>query len=144
MAGITDIILSQVKNAAGGSNLDNKVLSGISDSILGSLKNSATSADGIAQITALFTGNTSASSSPITQQAIKTFVSGAAKKLGLSDSVVNTATALIPKVITALTSKDSKLDLSSILSMVGGTSTSKSSSSGLGALAGLASKFFGK
>ena len=48
---LSDIILQQVKNAAGNvaipSNVQNQVLSGLSDSILGSLTQTATKAGGI-------------------------------------------------------------------------------------------------
>jgi len=81
MSQITDLILKQVQSAASGSNLSSDVLGGLSDSIFGSVKEKAQSASGIEQITELFTGKTSAESSPITSLATQLFTKNIASKL---------------------------------------------------------------
>lgn len=145
MSSITDLILKQVQSAASNSNLDNKVLNGLSDSVLNSLKQTATSANGIAQITELLKGKTSAESSPVTNLASSIFSSQIASKLGLSASTTSTATNLLPLIIngivSAINKKGSGIDLSSVLSSLGGAS---SSSSTLGKLAGSLGKLFKK
>lgn len=131
MSAITDIILSQVKESAGGK-LDSNVLGGLSDSIFGSVLQNAQSASGIEALTALFTGKTDAASSPVTALAGKLFKSDAVKKLGLDSKTVDIAVALLPTIISALVSKKNGLDMGSILgSLVGGqTSGSSTTKSG--------------
>lgn len=143
MSQITDLILKQVQSAASGSNLSSDILNGLSDSVLGSVKEKAQSASGIEQITELFTGKTSAESSPITSLAKQLFTKNIAGKLGLDDSTIKMATALLPTVLSKLTSKDSGLDLTSILSAVG-ASAGGSSNGLLGAATGLLGKLFKK
>jgi len=135
MAGISDIILQQVKASAGNvsipSNIKEKVLGGLSDSILGSLTQTATKAGGIEQITQLLTGKANASSSPITALATQLFTNNVASKLGLG----NTGSALsgiIPVVMGKLSGiikdkdGDGDVDLNDILlSLKGGASAGK-------------------
>ena len=131
MSQISDLILKQVQSAAAGSNLDNNVLSGLSDSVFGSMKQTAQSASGIEQLTSLFTGKTSAASSPVTSLATQLFTKNVASKLGLDSSTSSMATNLLPVIISSLvsavSSKSGGIDLGTILSALGG----KSSSSGL-------------
>lgn len=129
MSAITDIILSQVKESAGGK-LDGNVLSGLSDSILGSVKQSAQSVSGIEDLTQLFTGKTDAAKSPVTALAGKLFKADAAKKLGLDSKTAQLAIALLPTIINALVSKKNGLDITSILgAFVGGQQTTKTTTS---------------
>ncbi|MBR5433433.1 MAG: hypothetical protein IK117_03270 [Bacteroidales bacterium] len=142
MSQITDLILKQVQSAASGSNLGSDVLGGLSDSIFGSVKEKAQSVSGIEQITELFTGKANAESSPITSLATQLFTKNFASKLGLDASTTQLATSLLPTIIGKLTSKDSGLDLTSVLSAVG---ASAGGSNGLlGAATGLLGKFFKK
>ncbi|MBO4529394.1 MAG: hypothetical protein IK017_05265 [Paludibacteraceae bacterium] len=132
MSQISDLILKQVQEAASQSasqsDLGSNVLDGLSDSILNSLKQTAKSPNGIEQLTSLFTGNTSAESSPITQLASQIFSSQVAPKLGLSASSANAAAGLLPTIIAGLvsiiTKKGSGIDLSSILSSLGAVASS--------------------
>ena len=70
MASLNDLILQQVKSAAGGvdipSGLKDQIFGGLTDSVLGSLKQTAAKSGGIDQITQLVTGKTNAASSPVT------------------------------------------------------------------------------
>lgn len=146
MAGITDIILSQVKETAGGK-LDKNVLNGLSDSILGSVKKTAQSASGIEQLTQLFTGKTSAADSPVTALAANIFKNDFAKKLGLNEALTKTATGLLPTILGSLVSKKNGLDITSILGMLtGGNDTKKGSKSTKGGndLLGTAVNILGK
>lgn len=127
MSAITDIILSQVKESAGGK-LNSNVLGSLSDSIFGSVKQSAQSVSGIEDLTSLFTGKTDASASSVTALAGKIFKADAVKKLGLDEKTVQLAVALLPTIINALVSKKNGLDIGSILgAVVGGQTTTKSS-----------------
>ena len=142
MSQITDLILKQVQSSASGSNLGSNVLEGLSDSIFGSVKEKAQSASGIEQLTSLFTGKTSAESSPVTSLAAQLFTKNIVSKLGLDANTTKIATSLLPTIIGKLTSKNSGLDLTSILSAVG---ASAGNSNGLlGAATGLLGKLFKK
>lgn len=148
MASLSDFILNQVKSAASGNDLDNNVLGGLSDSILNSLKQKATSANGISEITELLSGKSSASSSPVTQLASKIFTSDVATKLGLSPTIANAASSLLPviieKVVGAVSSKGGDFDLASVLSALGGNSASSSKLGNLGKIIGGLGKLFGR
>ena len=102
---LSDIILQQVKNAAGNvaipSNVQNQVLSGLSDSILGSLTQTATKAGGIDLIKNLLTGKADAATSPVTALAGSIFNSIVLSKLNLG-ALGATLTALIPKIFGGL------------------------------------------
>ncbi|MCQ2224345.1 MAG: hypothetical protein MJZ14_01300 [Paludibacteraceae bacterium] len=147
MSQLSDLILKQVQAAASGSNLGNNVLNGLSDSVMNSLKQTALKQGGIEQLTSLFTGKTSAESSPITALASQIFSSQVAPKLGLSASASSSASSLLPTVLSAIVAlvskKSSGLDLSSILSSLG-ASGSNSKLGGLGSLVGMLGKMFKK
>ena len=143
MSQITDLILKQVQSAASDSNLSSDVLGGLSDSIFGSVKEKAQSASGIEQLTSLFTGKTSAESSPVTSLATQLFTKNIVGKLGLDAGTAQLATSLLPTIIAKLTSKDSGIDLTSVLSAVG-ASAAGSSNGLLGAATSILGKFFKK
>ena len=135
MANISDLILQQVKKAAGNveipSNIQNTVLKGLSDSVLGSLTQTAAKAGGIEQIKSLLTGATNASSSPITALAGKLFANNILSKLNLGSVLNNNLYGLIPKVIGGLSNfikdqdGDGDVDLNDILiSLKGGSKAS--------------------
>lgn len=145
MASIQDIILQQVKSAAGNieipSNVKNQVLGGLSDSILGSLTQTAAKAGGVDLIKQLLTGKANAASSPITALATKLFTGNILSKLNLGSSTSSALSGLIPVVVGKLSSfikdqdGDGDVDLNDILiSLKGG---SAASSSLLGAAAGI-------
>ena len=91
MASISDLIMQQVKSAAGGieipSNVKSQVLGGLSDSILGSLTQTATKAGGVDIVKNLLTGKSDAASSPVTALAGKLFTNNVIGKLGLGKSL---------------------------------------------------------
>lgn len=123
MSFLTDLIKEKAGEALAGNvsipeDLKDKVLGGVSDSIFGSIKQTAQKEGGIEQLTSLFTGKESASSSPVTALAGKLFSSGIAEKLGLSSSLVSTITPMIPKVLELITSGKG-LDINEIISEVG-------------------------
>ena len=144
MSQITDLILKQVQSAASGSNLSSDVLGGLSDSIFGSVKEKAQSASGIEQLTSLFTGKTSAESSPVTSLATQLFTKNIVSKLGLDSNTANLATSLLPTIIGKLTSKDNGLDLTSVLSALGASAAGSSNGGLLGAATGILGKLFKK
>lgn len=148
MSQLSDFILKQAQSAASGSNLDKSVLNGLSDSILNSMKQTALKQGGIEQLTALFTGKSSAEDSPITALASQIFSSQIAPKLGLSSSTSSAASSLLPTILGALVTaivnkKASGLDLSSILSALG-AGNSNSSLGKLGSVVGVLGKLFAK
>lgn len=101
---LQDIILQQVKNAAGGvsipSNVKEQVLGGLSQSILGGLTQTAAKPGGIDLVKNLLTGKASAASSPVTVLAGKLFSGNIAKQLGLGTTLTKSLTGLIPSVLT--------------------------------------------
>lgn len=144
MSQLTDFIKQQVAEVASGNlaipeNLKEKVMGGVSDSIFDSLKQTVTQEGGISQITSLFTGDESASSSPVSALAGKLFTDNVASKLGLSSSLTATITKFIPVVIDALTKKSASgngIDLSDILSSLGGSSLGDTLKGAAGSLLG--------
>lgn len=148
MSQLTDLISKAAQSATSGSNLNGNVLNGLSESIVNSLKQTATSKGGVEQLTALFTGKASASSSPITALASNIFTKQIASKLGISSSAASSAAGMLPQILGSLvsmtTSKSgSGLDLGSILSALG-ASSSNSTASKLGYIAGTLGKLFKK
>ena len=134
MANISDLILQQVKKAAGNveipANVQNTVLNGLSESILGSLTQTATKAGGIDLIKKLLTGQESAASSPVTALAGKLFTSNILSKLNLGSLLNSKLTALIPTVLGGLSNiikdqdGDGDVDLNDILlTLKGGKSS---------------------
>lgn len=109
MSFLTDLIKEKAGEALAGNvsipeGLKEKVLGGLSDSIFDSFKQTATQEGGLEQLTALFSGNQDAASSPITALAGKLFNGNVAGKLGLSPTLVNAIVPMIPKVISMITS----------------------------------------
>ena len=147
MSQISDLILKQVQAAATGSDLNSSVLSGLSDSVLNSIKQTASSANGIVELTNLFTGKTAADSSSVTSLATQIFSSQVANKLGLSSSTSNAATSLLPVIINGLvsviSSKGSNLDVASVLSSLGTASNENSTLGKIGKIAGTLGKLGG-
>ncbi|MBE6329818.1 MAG: hypothetical protein IJY54_06920 [Paludibacteraceae bacterium] len=154
MAGVADLIKKVAAEAAAGNidipdNLKEKVLGGVSDSIFDSIKKTAASNGGIEQITNLLSGETSASSSPITSMATQIFSSKVAPKLGLSSAVTSTITAMLPtvvdKLIAAVSSGKDGFSIADIISAVsGGSGSSSSKASILKGVGGLLGKLFKK
>lgn len=150
MANISDLILQQVKKAAGNveipANVQNTVLNGLSESILGSLTQTATKAGGVDLIKKLLTGQESAASSPITALAGKLFTSNILSKLNLGSLLNGKLTALIPTVLGGLSNiikdqdGDGDVDLNDIiLTLKGGKSSGI-----LGAATSILGGLFGK
>lgn len=153
MASLSDIILQQVKGAAGNveipANLKDKVFSGISESIMGSLTQTATKAGGIEQITQLLTGKANAATSPVTALAGNLFKNNVAGKLGLDAPTTNALTSLLPGVLGKLSGfvkdqdGDGDIDLQDILIALKGGQPQKSASV-LGMAAGILGGFLKK
>ena len=150
MANISDLILQQVKKAAGNveipANVQNTVLNGLSESILGSLTQTATKAGGIDLIKKLLTGQESAASSPVTALAGKLFTSNILSKLNLGSLLNSKLTGLIPSVLGGLSNiikdqdGDGDVDLNDILlTLQGGKSSGI-----LGAATSILGGLFGK
>lgn len=151
MANISDIILQQVKGAAGKveipSNIKDQVLGGLSDSILGSLTQTAAKQGGIEQITGLLKGKVKAESSPITALAGKLFAQNVTGKLGLDNKTGGALAALIPGVMGKLSGfikdqdGDGDIDLNDLLiSLKGGGSGSSILGAATSVLGGLFKK----
>ncbi len=122
MSVLTDLIKEKAGEVLAGNvsipeDLKEKVMGGVSDAIFGSVKETAAQEGGIAQLTSLFTGESSAASSPVTALAGKLFSGNIAEKLGLSPTIVNAIVPMIPKVIELVTSGKG-LDVSELLSEV--------------------------
>ena len=152
MASISDLIMQQVKSAAGGvsipSNIKDQVLGGLSDSILGSLTQTATKAGGVDTIKNLLTGKANAASSPVTALAGKLFNKNVVSKLGLGSSLGTTLTALIPGIFGKLSGivkdqdGDGDVDINDIIIALTGKKSTGSSLLGAatGILGGLLKK----
>lgn len=125
MANISDLIMQQVKAAAGNvqipANVQNTVLNGLSESILGSLTQTAAKAGGLDQIKSLLTGKSSAASSPITELAGKLFTGNILSKLNLGSVLNSSLSGLIPQILGGLSNiikdqdGDGDVDLNDIL-----------------------------
>ena len=145
MASISDLIMQQVKSAAGGvsipSNIKDQVLGGLSDSILGSLTQTATKAGGVDVIKNLLTGKANAASSPVTALAGNLFKKNVVSKLGLGSSLGSTLTALIPGIFGKLSGivkdqdGDGDVDINDIIIAL--TGKKSAGSSRLGAATGI-------
>ena len=152
MASIGDLIMQQVKSAAGGvsipSNIKDQVLGGLSDSILGSLTQTATKAGGVDVIKNLLTGKANAASSPVTALAGNLFKKNVVSKLGLGSSLGSTLTALIPGIFGKLSGivkdqdGDGDVDINDIIIALTGKKSAGSSLLGAatGILGGLLKK----
>ncbi len=152
MASISDLIMQQVKSAAGGvsipSNIKDQVLGGLSDSILGSLTQTATKAGGVDVIKNLLTGKANVASSPVTALAGNLFKKNVVSKLGLGSSLGSTLTALIPGIFGKLSGivkdqdDDGDVDINDIIIALTGKKSAGSSLLGAatGILGGLLKK----
>ena len=152
MASISDLIMQQVKSAAGGvsipSNIKDQVLGGLSDSILGSLTQTATKAGGVDIIKNLLTGKENAASSPVTALAGNLFNKNVVGKLGLGSALGSSLTSLIPGIFGKLSGivkdqdGDGDVDINDIIIALTGKKSAGSSLLGAatGILGGLLKK----
>ncbi|MBR5924700.1 MAG: hypothetical protein IKZ60_04500 [Bacteroidales bacterium] len=145
MASISDLIMQQVKSAAGGieipSNIKSQVLGGLSDSILGGLTQTATKPGGVDIVKSLLTGKSDVAKSPVTALAGKLFTNNVVSKLGLGKNLGGTLTALIPGILSKLggilkdQDGDGDVDLNDVIITLTGKKSTGSSL--LGAATGL-------
>ena len=152
MANFQDLLLQQVKKAAGNveipANVQNTVLNGLTDSIFGSLTQTAMKAGGIDQITSLLTGKANAATSPVTALAGKLFTNNILSKLNLGSILNGTLAAQIPTVIAGLSSiikdqdGDGDIDLQDVLITIKGGN--KGGSRGGGLLGGILGGILGR
>ena len=152
MANFQDILLQQVKKAAGNveipANVQNTVLNGLTDSIFGSLTQTAMKAGGIDQIISLLTGKANAATSPVTALAGKLFTNNILSKLNLGSILNGKLAALIPTVIAGLSSiikdqdGDGDIDLQDVLITIKGGN--KGGSRGGGLLGGILGGILGR
>ena len=152
MANFQDILLQQVKKAAGNveipANAQNTVLNGLADSIFGSLTQTAMKSGGLDQITNLLTGKANAATSPVTALAGKLFTNNILSKLNLGSMLNGKLAALIPTVIAGLSGiikdqdGDGDIDLQDVLITIKGGSNGGSRGGGL--LGGILGGILGK
>ena len=98
--------MQQVKSAVGGvqipSNAQSQILNGMSNSVLGSLTQTVAKPGGVDAISALLTGKSNAATSPVTKLAGNLFKTNVLKNLNLGTSTNNSLLALIPAVMSKL------------------------------------------
>lgn len=131
MASISDLIMQQVKSAVGGvqipSNAQSQILNGMSNSVLGSLTQTVAKPGGVDTISALLTGKSNAATSPVTKLAGNLFKTNVLKNLNLGTSTNNSLLALIPAVMSKLSTVirdrdgDGDVDLNDIILSLKGT-----------------------
>ena len=131
MASISDLIMQQVKSAVGGvqipSNAQSQILNGMSNSVLGSLTPTVAKPGGVDAISALLTGKSNAATSPVTKLAGNLFKTNVLKNLNLGTSTNNSLLALIPAVMSKLSTVirdrdgDGDVDLNDIILSLKGT-----------------------
>ena len=131
MASISDLIMQQVKSAVGGvqipSNAQSQILNGMSNSVLGSLTQTVAKPGGVDAISALLTGKSNAATSPVTKLAGNLFKTNVLKNLNLGTSTNNSLLALIPAVMSKLSTVirdrdgDGDVDLNDIILSLKGT-----------------------
>ena len=153
MASISDLILQQVKSAAGGvqipSDIQNQVLGGLSSSVLGSLTQTAAKPGGVDLIKNLLTGKTQAAASPVTDLASNIFNTNVLKKLGIGAALGSVLTGLIPKVMGGLSNiirdrdGDGDVDLNDIILTLTGGGQKQAQPAGLGGILGAATSILG-
>ena len=154
MASISDLIMQQVKSAAGGvqipSDIQGQVLNGLSSSILGSLTQTAAKPGGVDLINQLLTGKTQAAASPVTALAGNLFNTNVLKKLGIGAALGSVLTSLIPKVMGGLSGViqdrdgDGDVDLNDIiLTLTGGGQKKQAQPAGVGGILGAATSILG-
>ena len=156
MASISDLIMQQVKSAAGGvqipSDIQSQVLNGLSSSVLGSLTQTAAKPGGVDLIKNLLTGKTQAEASPVTALAGNLFNSNVLKKLGIGAALGTALTSLLPKVMGGLSGiiqdrdGDGDVDLNDIILTLtgGGQKKQAAGSSILGAATSILGGLFKK
>ena len=151
---ILDLIKQQVTAQTGNVEIPaqakNQVLNGLTDSIFGSLTQTVTKAGGIEQIKSLLTGQTSASSSPITALAGSLFSNNILKNLNLGSILNGKLTALIPTIMGKLSGilkdqdGDGDVDFQDILiTLKGGNKTQTQAQTGGGILGSILGKVLG-
>ena len=151
---ILDLIKQQVSAQAGNVEIPtqakNQILNGLTDSIFGSLTQTVTKAGGIEQIKSLLTGQTSASSSPITALAGNLFTNNILTNLNLGNVLNGKLSALIPVIMGKLSGilkdqdGDGDVDFNDILiTLKGGNKTNTSGGLGGGLLGGILGKVLG-
>ena len=131
MSQLLDLIKNQVAESISdklsiSDNQKNDVFNGVSSSIFDSIKQTASEEGGIGQLMSLFTGKTSASTSPVSALAASMFKKNIASKLGLSDSISDMVVKFIPVIIEKFTKKandDDGIDVGDLLSSLGGGSS---------------------
>ena len=131
MSQLLDLIKNQVAESISdklsiSDDQKNEVFSGVSSSIFDSIKQTASEEGGLGQLMSLFTGETSASSSPVSSLAASMFKKNIASKLGLSDTVTNLVVKFIPTIIEKFTKKandDDGIDVGDLPSSLGGGSS---------------------
>ena len=103
MASISDLIMQQVKSAAGGvqipSNVQPQILNGMASSVLGSLTQTAARPGGVDLIRNLLSGKANVATSPVTALAGNLFTSNVLKNLKLPAGLGAMLSGLIPKVM---------------------------------------------
>ena len=150
---ILDIIRQQVTAQTGTVNVPaqakDQVLNGLTDSIFGSLTQTAVKPGGIDAIKALLTGQTAASSSPITALASNLFSNNILKNLNLGSLLNGKLTALIPVIMGKLSGilkdqdGDGDVDFQDILITLKGGNAQTKQQSGGGLLGGILGKVLG-
>ena len=141
MATLTDILAQTVASATKGveipSNVQNTVLNGLSDSVIKGLTQTATSPGGLNALKDLFSGKTSASSSPVTSLATSIFTKNTLSKLGLGNSTNAALAGLLPGIISKVSGLfkdmdgDGDIDLNDIILALSGAQPKKSSTSSI-------------
>jgi len=154
MSQISDLILSQVKNAIGTvevpAEAKETVVSGLSSSILNSLTQTAATAGGVDAIKNLLTGKANAATSPITALASKLFTGNVLSKLNLGSGLAGTLSGLIPTIFSKLggiiqdRDGDGDVDLNDIILTLTGGGTKKKGSGILGAATSILGSILGK
>lgn len=154
MSQISDLILQQVKNAAGNveipSNVKNSVLSGLSESIFGGLTQTASKPGGLESIKELLTGKSAAAAPAISNVATNLFTKNILSKLNLGNLLNGTLTGLIPGIVGQLggilkdQDGDGDADLQDILIAIKGGEAKKSGAGILGAATGILGSILGK
>ena len=145
MASLSDLILGQVKAAAGNvqipSGVKKTVIDGLADSVLGSLQQTALKTGGIDQIKNLVTGKVKAEKSPVTDLAGKLFQNNVLKGMNLG-AAASAVSGLVPTVMGSLSKivkdqdGDGDIDLNDLLIMLKGGGASKGAAAKGAALKG--------
>ena len=156
MASISDLIMQQVKSAAGGvqipSDVQSQVFNGMASSVLGSLTQTAAKPGGVDLIRNLLTGKSNVATSPVTALAGNLFSNNILKNLKLPAGLSTVLVGLIPKVMGNLggiirdRDGDGDVDLNDIiLSLTGGgaTAAAPAASKSSGGLLGAATSILG-